>query len=136
MFLNIPQNAIFKSMNTVRDTFLFSLPLGHHAYFIEDSSLNTTREKIEAYIQKIYTFESATYDTLSIDDVRDLISRSTLSSPTPEKEHVFLIECFSIGHDASNALLKLLEEPRKGLHFIYKDAVADTAFANRNHLCV
>jgi DNA polymerase III delta prime subunit len=59
-------------------------------------------------------------DVFKIDAVRELIEKSSLKSfrsDENESKKFFFILFDSIGFDAQNAFLKLLEEPSKGTHF-------------------
>jgi len=50
------------------------------------------------------------FDELGIADARELTRRSSMT-PLAAPEHVFVVTCKGVTHEAQNALLKLFEEP-------------------------
>ncbi len=56
------------------------------------------------------------YDELGIGDARELTRRSSLT-PLSAVEHVFVVTCNGLSHEAQNALLKLFEEPPQKTQF-------------------
>lgn len=96
----------------------------HHAYCIygeqEEAILQATNFVEQTY--NIITranpdFEILRYDVFSISDVRIFTRRSALS-PVTGNIKVYIIAAKRIYNEAQNALLKLLEEPPKGIIII------------------
>ena len=83
----------------------------HHAYYMEGSTA-----KFDALASAIPHFVAQKFERLGIDEARALTSRATLK--TLGGEAVFLIAAASITSEAQQALLKLFEEPQRGVVFI------------------
>lgn len=91
------------------------LPLAHHAYGIESFSCEI--QTVTALFDRScfsYIFEKE-YETFKIDDARSIKS---LQSEKTEQASLFVIKFFHITHEAQNALLKVLEEPKADTYFI------------------
>ena len=88
----------------------------HHAVLILDTDRINSSEKIFAELQvlsPVHRFFNQT--VLDIESARIIISWAN----TPyNEEKIALISFHTIGLEAQNALLKLLEEPRAGVRFI------------------
>ncbi|HEY6020464.1 MAG TPA: hypothetical protein VIY48_11300 [Candidatus Paceibacterota bacterium] len=84
--------------------------LTHHAYLYEGSQ--TDFENLKGSVQP---FVATWYERFGIDDARALVAQASLKR---EGESTYLIGVSSLPTEAQQALLKLFEEPRQGLHFI------------------
>lgn len=92
--------------------------INHHAYLIIGDR-KTVRENLDQNLKKIEP--SATliwhdHETFGIDESRGLIERSSRHNWGGKREFV-IIQADLYTSEAQNALLKLFEEPRAGLHF-------------------
>ena len=94
-----------------------------HAYLIEGDRLSAKNDLI-ALLEKEHSFIfqsnpdawSESFSTFTIDnarEIKELVSNKKIS----EGKRVFIIITESITREASNALLKTLEEPSEGTHF-------------------
>ncbi|MEK7068520.1 MAG: hypothetical protein AAB964_01760 [Patescibacteria group bacterium] len=83
----------------------------HHAYVYEGSL-----QEFGALKEHLHPFVAQTHDRFSIDDARELIARCALKTIG---EATFLIALSSITTEAQQALLKLLEEPQRGITFVF-----------------
>lgn len=94
---------------------LQDLPV-HHAILIENNNRTKTADLLFQELQKlspIHTFFNHT--VLDIESARSIIAWAN----TPyNEEKIALVSFNTIGIEAQNALLKMLEEPRDGVRFI------------------
>lgn len=83
----------------------------HHAYLYEGSL-----SEFDAVKESIKPFVAQKHERFSIDDARELVAMAALK---PAGDVTFLIGLSSITTEAQQALLKLLEEPQAGVHFVF-----------------
>jgi len=98
----------------------------HHAYVLEgdkDLVLEFMRDFLEKEIgvtlsrnPDLFEFH---FETLGIDDARELYHLQSNKSLSLDGKQFFLISAFGITTEAQNALLKLLEEPTESTHFFF-----------------
>ncbi|MEK7108920.1 MAG: hypothetical protein AAB919_00595, partial [Patescibacteria group bacterium] len=86
--------------------------LTHHAYYIEGDL-----SQFEAYKKEIPHFIAQKYERFGVDDSRELTARASLK--VLGETTVFLIGASSMTSEAQQALLKLFEEPQKGVIFVF-----------------
>lgn len=95
--------------------------LTHHAYLIEDSTslfdayLNEIRAS-EKFEEGSLDFFSQKYEKFGIDESRELYTRASLK--TVGNRGLFVLGISSITTEAQQALLKLFEEPQRGIVFV------------------
>lgn len=82
----------------------------HHAYLIEGA-----QTQFEAYKLELKPFWAAQFERFGIDEARELITYATLKGAG---ERVFFVGAASMTSEAQQALLKLFEEPGKGITFV------------------
>ena len=95
----------------------------HHATLIE-GDFETMRAELVGVLEKKFDIESQgnpdfqvrSYDTLGIDEARELREAASFR-PSREGNKIFIISFDAIGIDAQHALLKLFEEPTAATHF-------------------
>lgn len=90
----------------------------HHAYLIlgEWETARATVAEMIGKIEEKISVSNENYGTFGIDESRGLIERSARHEWSGGREFIILVaERYTI--EAQNALLKLFEEPRSGLHF-------------------
>lgn len=95
--------------------------LTHHAYLIEDSTslfdiYAATLRVSEKFEEGNPDFFSQKYDKFGIEESRELYTRASLK--TVSGRALFIVGISSITTEAQQALLKLFEEPQKGLVFV------------------
>jgi DNA polymerase III delta prime subunit len=97
--------------------------LSHHAYLLIGAS--DTRDELISILEKKHTliaqgnpdFYIRNFETLTIDDARELkVLHSSRPVGTAQKK-IFVLTMNGITIEAQNALLKLLEEPAEYAHF-------------------
>lgn len=97
-------------------------PLGH-AYLIEGNRV-ATEEALLSTLKKEYgitqqgnpDFWSGHFNTFTIEDARE-IKEAASKKKMSEGKRVFIVSAESLTREASNALLKTLEEPGEETHF-------------------
>lgn len=82
----------------------------HHAYYIEGAQADFEDLKVE--LKPFYTWQ---FERFGIDEARELIALSSFKNIDTS---LFLIGAASITTEAQQALLKLFEEPQKGVVFV------------------
>jgi DNA polymerase III delta prime subunit len=105
-----------------RDTFLLS-SLSHHAYGII-ADLTFVAEILE-HLQQAHGITTLGnpdlhhrhFDSFTIDDAREIKSMHSMRPVGALGKKIFVLSIHGIGHEAQNALLKLLEEPAEYAHF-------------------
>lgn len=86
--------------------------------FLKDTDDENLKHSISRRILNNTLVDFYIYDTLSIDDARDLKNK-VYSSPNELNKKVFIIKDINnLRKEASNALLKILEEPSENNYFI------------------
>lgn len=95
----------------------------HHAYVIvgntelvKSSLLSELESSWKIHIKGNPDVSINIYDTLRIDDARELVEKQKNKSFSGIKK-IFVIEANSIAVEAQNALLKAFEEPAENTHF-------------------
>ncbi len=99
--------------------------LNHHAYVISGGSLE--RERLCSILEETHGFAlrgnpdvyDRSFNSFSIDHARDLIENHEMKPVTATGKKLFIILANTIGSDAQNALLKLIEEPSSYSHFFF-----------------
>jgi DNA polymerase III delta prime subunit len=106
----------------------------HHAYLIEGSTEKTLsdvttflEQRIQFTCQANPDYHYSKVTTFSISDARTLTDRA--NRKPLGKHKIFVIVFESITHEAQNALLKLFEEPSRGVHFFLLTRTAETLFS-------
>lgn len=99
----------------------------HHAYLIvgEREIIQPILVKTLAIIGEGNDTVWENYETFGIDASRELVARSVRRNWTGQREFIILVaDRYTL--EAQNALLKLFEEPRTGLHFfILSERITD-----------
>jgi DNA polymerase III delta prime subunit len=101
-------------MNKIQQQFS-QLPFSHHSYGIMSSHININDVKKMFPKENFSYVVHKKYDTLKIDDAREIKS---LHIEKTEKPSVFILEFSLINILAQNTLLKVLEEPSSQTYFI------------------
>lgn len=83
---------------------------------LKKSAIDFTKKIFSDSNLEYITQDISYYDELKINDVREIISKSSESSYSGIK--IFILNMKNIRNDAANALLKVIEEPTKGTYFI------------------
>lgn len=97
--------------------------LEHHAYFIHafNDSVDHLKEFLKRKFKINHTqnpdFYHEKFETLGINDSRKIKENHLSKSFEEGGKRIFIIEAFSITHEAQNSLLKIFEEPNTGSHF-------------------
>lgn len=93
----------------------------HHFYLVESDGNDI--EKADALLKDLHFTKEASknffvfeYQSFGIDDARKVRAQALLKGQ--EETRAFVISFFSITHDASQALLKILEESPEGVLFL------------------
>ncbi len=97
--------------------------LNHHAYCLIGNS--SARVRLITLLGKEHfifaegntDFSDRTYDTLTINDARELKEQSWIKPMAEGIKKIFILTMNGITIEAQNALLKLLEEPAEYSHF-------------------
>ncbi len=92
--------------------------INHHAYLIIGER-EAIREKLDRSLKKVEPLATLVWhrhETFGVDESRGLIEQSSRRNWSGAREFV-VIEADRYTPEAQNALLKLFEEPRTGLHF-------------------
>lgn len=103
--------------------FDFIKNLEHHAYFLH--SIEHAFQKLADFLNKEHhivhkgnpDFYYQKFETLSIDDSRNIKELHSSKSFTEGGKRIFVIEANGITHEAQNSLLKIFEEPHEHTHF-------------------
>lgn len=82
----------------------------HHAYYIEGDV-----SRFGAYAEAIPHFVAERYERFGIDEARELSSRASLKAGDGT---LYLLGISSFTSEAQQALLKLFEEPQRGVVFV------------------
>ncbi len=92
--------------------------INHHAYLIigDREAVRESLAQTLRGIEPLATLIRHEHETFGIDESRGLIERSARRNWSGAREFV-IIEADRYTPEAQNALLKLFEEPREGLHF-------------------
>ena len=97
--------------------------LSHHAYLligtdsIHEELLSILEKKHTIHAQANTDFFDRAYENMTIDDARELKTAHGMRPVGPLGIKIFIIRANNVGHEAQNALLKLLEEPAEYAHF-------------------
>lgn len=95
----------------------------HHAYAIEggervrEELLRTLEGSWKITIKGNPDFSYQKYETLNIEEARNLKAWQETKAFAPNGKKIFVIEANSITIEAQNSLLKMFEEPNKNTHF-------------------
>jgi DNA polymerase-3 subunit delta' len=101
--------------------------LSHHAYLIigtHDAVLPALK-KLVAYEEGNIEFIEMVSPALSVDDARDIFTRTRTSVPEGSRR-IVIVSCTQATHEAQNALLKATEEPGERTHFFFLVPSAET----------
>ena len=102
---------------------ILTAELNHHAYgIIADISIVAKLLVELENTHKISTrgnpdFHHQHFDNFTIDDARAIKSTHLMRPVGATGKKIFVLSIHSIGHEAQNALLKMLEEPAEYAHF-------------------
>lgn len=98
--------------------------LSHHAYVVRGNVLSAKSEifriaedELEVKTEGNPDFVYEKFESLSVDEVRNIKSLAESKSFEFEGKKVFVIEALSITREAQNSLLKVLEEPTDKTYF-------------------
>ncbi|MEI8249260.1 MAG: hypothetical protein WCG07_02065 [Candidatus Taylorbacteria bacterium] len=97
--------------------------LSHHAYLliggdaIHAELLSILEKKHKISTTANQDFFDRGYEHMTIDDVRDIKMAHSMRPVGEQGKKIFIIRAHMIGHEAQNALLKMLEEPAEYAHF-------------------
>ncbi len=97
--------------------------LSHHAYLlvggdsIHAELLSILEKKHKIHSQANTDFFDRAYENMTIDDARELKTAHGMRPVGPLGIKIFIVRANNVGHEAQNALLKLLEEPAEYAHF-------------------
>lgn len=97
--------------------------LSHHAYLLIGG--DSAHDEVISILEKVHKikthgnpdFYDRKYETLTIDDARELKSLAGTMPTTPEGKKIFILSMNGATVEAQNALLKLLEEPAEYVRF-------------------
>lgn len=93
----------------------------HHFYIFQGDSVATVEIKdyfeksFKEQLEQVLTFN---FDNLLIENGRDLINIAS-RKVAKGKKRLFIVQTGGIHLNTQNALLKILEEPTSGLHFVF-----------------
>jgi hypothetical protein len=82
----------------------------HHAYYVEGPLSN-----FEALKEELKPFWAVRFERFGIEDARELIQLAALKQ---QGSAIFLLAAATLTHEAQQALLKLFEEPQRGVMFV------------------
>ena len=97
--------------------------LSHHAYLLIGS--DAIHAELLSILEKKHNISTSTgqdffdqsYEHMTIDEVRDIKIAHSMRPVEENGKKIFIIRAHMIGHEAQNALLKMLEEPAEYAHF-------------------
>ena len=96
--------------------------LNHHAYFIHSfiDAVHHLKEYLKSKFQISHSqnpdFYHEKFESFGINESRAIKERHS-SKGFSDKKRIFIIETFSMTHEAQNSLLKIFEEPNIDSHF-------------------